>query len=100
MASGTDVCLPAVVYRCLEYLEAKEASGEEGIFRLSGSNVVIKALRERFNLEGDLDLLATGQYYDVHAVASLLKLYLRELPTTVLTRELHLDFLQVLGNVS
>ena len=97
MASGTDVCLPAVVYRCLEYLEAKGASGEEGIFRLSGSNVVIKALRERFNLEGDLDLLATGQYYDVHAVASLLKLYLRELPTTVLTRELHLDFLQVLG---
>ena len=97
MAPGTDVYLPAVVYRCLEYLEAKGASSEEGIFRLSGSNVVIKALRERFNVEGDIDLLAQGQYYDVHAVASLLKLYLRELPTTVLTRELHLDFLQVLG---
>ncbi|MCJ1478012.1 hypothetical protein MMC13_006687 [Lambiella insularis] len=96
MAPGTDVYLPAVVYRCLEYLEAKGASNEEGIFRLSGSNVVIKALRERFNVEGDVDLLAQGQYYDVHAVASLLKLYLRELPTTVLTRELHLDFLQVL----
>ncbi|MCJ1399684.1 hypothetical protein MMC11_002886 [Xylographa trunciseda] len=96
MAPGTDVYLPAVVYRCLEYLEAKGASSEEGIFRLSGSNVVIKALRERFNVEGDIDLLAQGQYYDVHAVASLLKLYLRELPTTVLTRELHLDFLQVL----
>ncbi|MCJ1431670.1 hypothetical protein MMC27_001025 [Xylographa pallens] len=96
MASGTDVYLPAVVFRCLDYLEAKGASSEEGIFRLSGSNVVIKALRERFNVEGDIDLLAQGQYYDVHAVASLLKLYLRELPTTVLTRELHLDFLQVL----
>ena len=97
MAPGTDVCLPAVVYRCLEYLEAKDAFSEEGIFRLSGSNVVIKALRERFNNEGDLDFLADGQYYDVHAIASLLKMYLRELPTTVLTRELHLDFLQVLG---
>ena len=94
---GVDICLPAVVYRCLEYLEAKDAASEEGIFRLSGSNVVIKALRERFNTEGDFDFRANGQYYDVHAVASLLKLYLRELPTTVLTRELHLDFLAVLG---
>ena len=97
IAPDSDVYLPAVVYRCLEYLEAKGASNEEGIFRLSGSNVVIKALRERFNNEGDINLLTQGQYYDVHAVASLLKLYLRELPTTVLTRELHLDFLQVLG---
>lgn len=93
---GVDVCLPAVVYRCLEYLEAQNAASEEGIFRLSGSSVVIKALRDRFNHQGDLDFLADGQYYDVHAVASLLKLYLRELPSTVLTRELHLDFLAVL----
>ncbi|KAL8719928.1 MAG: hypothetical protein Q9225_003131 [Loekoesia sp. 1 TL-2023] len=93
---GVDVCLPAVVYRCLEYLEAQDAASEEGIFRLSGSSVVIKALRDRFNNQGDFDFLADGQYYDIHAVASLLKLYLRELPTTVLTRELHLDFLAVL----
>lgn len=91
-----DVCLPAVVYRCLEYLVARNASNEEGIFRLSGSTVVIKGLRDRFNLEGDLDFLADEQYHDVHAVASLLKLYLRELPTSVLTRELHLDFISVL----
>ncbi len=90
-----DIELPAVVYRCVEYLEEKNAVSEEGIFRLSGSNVVIKALRERFNVEGDVDLITDGQYYDMHAVASLLKLYLRELPTTILTRELHLDFLAV-----
>lgn len=93
---GIDVSLPAVVYRCLEYLEAQDAASEEGIFRLSGSSVVIKALRDRFNNQGDFDFLADGQYYDVHAVASLLKLYLRELPSTVLTRELHLEFLSVL----
>lgn len=94
---GVDVDLPAVVYRSIEYLEAKEAASEEGIFRLSGSNVVVKALKERFNTEGDVDLLGGDQYYDVHAVASLFKQYLRELPTTVLTRELHLEFLRVLG---
>jgi len=92
-----DVCLPAVVYRCLEYLEAQDAANEEGIFRLSGSSVVIKNLRDRFNNEGDFDILADEQYFDVHAVASLLKLYLRELPSTILTRELHLEFLKVLG---
>ncbi|KAI9835493.1 MAG: hypothetical protein M1837_003777 [Sclerophora amabilis] len=92
---GVDVHLPAVVYRCIEYLDAKGATDEEGLFRLSGSNVVIKSLRERFNTEGDVNFLAGEQYYDVHAVASLLKLYLRELPSTVLTRELHLDFLHV-----
>ncbi|KAL2857705.1 hypothetical protein BJY01DRAFT_112279 [Aspergillus pseudoustus] len=91
-----DVDLPAVVYRCLEYLRAKGAESEEGIFRLSGSNVVVKALRERFNTEGDVDFLAGDQYYDVHAVASLFKQYLRELPSTVLTRELHIEFLRVL----
>lgn len=94
---GIEAELPAVVYRCIEYLQAKGAASEEGIFRLSGSNVVIKALKERFNTEGDVDFLAGDQYYDVHAVASLFKQYLRELPTTVLTRELHLDFLRVLG---
>lgn len=93
---GVDVCLPAVVYRCLEYLKAHNAWSEEGIFRLSGSSVVIKGLRDRFNNEGDFDFLADNNFYDVHAVASLLKLYLRELPSSVLTRELHLDFLHVL----
>ncbi|XP_044724822.1 rhoGAP domain-containing protein [Hirsutella rhossiliensis] len=88
-----DVPLPCVVYRCVEYLDKKNGIHEEGIFRLSGSNVVIKQLRERFNTECDVNLLTDDQYYDIHAVASLLKLYLRELPTTILTRELQREFL-------
>jgi len=86
------VPLPAVVYRCIQYLEAKNAVSEEGIFRLSGSSVVIKQLRERFNQEGDVNLLNDSQYHDIHAVASLLKLYLRELPATILTNELRPQF--------
>ncbi|KAF7549185.1 hypothetical protein G7046_g8424 [Stylonectria norvegica] len=87
------VPIPAVVYRCVQFLDWKNAVLEEGIFRLSGSNIVIKSLRERFNTEGDINLVTDPQYYDIHAVASLLKLYLRELPTTILTRDLHLEFL-------
>jgi RalA-binding protein 1 len=88
--------LPTVIFRCLQYLKEKKAITEEGIFRLSGSNITIKALRDRFNTDGDVALV-DEPYTDVHAVASLLKLYLRELPASILTRELHLDFLKVLG---
>ncbi|KJY02075.1 RhoGAP-domain-containing protein [Zymoseptoria brevis] len=88
--------LPAVVYRCIQYLTLKNAIAEEGIFRLSGSNTVIRALKDRFNTEGDVNLVMDINSYDVHAVASLLKLYLRELPASILTRNLHLDFLHCL----
>lgn len=93
---GVSTELPAVFYRCIEYLTYKDAIAEEGIFRLSGSNTVIKALRDRFNTEGDVNLIEDQKNYDIHAVASLLKLYLRELPASILTRELHLEFLQCL----
>ncbi|KAJ1555510.1 hypothetical protein HK405_001184, partial [Cladochytrium tenue] len=87
--------LPAVVYRCIEYLEARNAKEEEGIYRLSGSNVVIQGLKEKFNLGADVDLLRSGEPYDVHAVAGLLKLFLRELPSTVLTKNHQRDFLRI-----
>ncbi|RIB15324.1 Rho GTPase activation protein [Gigaspora rosea] len=87
--------LPAVVYRCIEYLDANDADKEEGIYRLSGAAIMLKHLKDRFNTEGDVDLLHQGEHYDIHAVAGLLKLYLRELPTSVLTRELRMEFVNV-----
>lgn len=45
--------LPAIVYRCIDYLEAKDAIQEEGIYRLSGSAVKIRSLKNQFN-EGSL----------------------------------------------
>ena len=92
--------LPAVVYRCVEYLEAKNAECEEGIFRLSGSANVIRMLKDRFNAEGDVNLLGLNEYVDPHAVAGLLKSFLRELPGHILTRELHGEFIQVIGEHS
>lgn len=89
--------LPAIVYRCIEYLDAMNAVMEEGLYRLSGSNSTMKALKERFNQEGDVNLLASKNEYDVHVVAGLLKMWLRELPTSVLTREHRTEFLHVIG---
>jgi len=110
--------LPAIVFRCIQYLEVKKADQEEGIYRLSGSSAVIKSLKDRFNLgtfapfvlaigrfnlganrstEGDVDLLASDEYWDPHAIAGLLKTFMRELPASILTRELHTRFLSVIG---
>ncbi|KAM3583728.1 Rho GTPase activating protein [Umbelopsis sp. WA50703] len=88
--------LPAIVYRCIEYLDANNAVLEEGIYRQSGSTSVINELRQRFDRDGDYNILETNVYYDVHAVAGLLKLWLRELPTLVLTAGLHEAFLCVM----
>jgi hypothetical protein len=46
-----------------------------------------------------VNLLASDEYWDPHAIAGLLKGFLRELPASILTRELHLRFLAVIGNV-
>ncbi|KAF9353971.1 hypothetical protein BGX26_008276 [Mortierella sp. AD094] len=84
--------LPAVVYRCIEYLNAHNAKMEVGIYRQSGSLAVINQFKGRFNHEGDVPLLSSNEHFDIHAVAGLLKLFFRELPSSVLTKELHEDF--------
>jgi RalA-binding protein 1 len=44
-----DLDLPAVVFRCVQYLDNVKAENEEGIYRMSGSSAVIKTLKDRFN---------------------------------------------------
>ncbi|TIB00265.1 hypothetical protein E3P94_01779 [Wallemia ichthyophaga] len=87
--------LPAVVFRCIRYLQHVKAEEEEGIYRLSGSSTQVKGLKERYNSEGDIDLIESDDVFDPHAITGLLKLYFRELPVSLLTRELHFQFLQV-----
>jgi RalA-binding protein 1 len=66
---------------------------EEGIYRLSGSSAVVQALKERFNVDGDVDLLALDDFHDIHAITGLHKLWLRELTTPILTKDLQPEFL-------
>jgi len=89
--------IPGVVYRCIEFLEGTNAMQEEGLYRVSGSASGMKQLQERFNTNGDVDLLAEinttskqrlGSWHDSHAVAGLLKLYLRILPENICTETL------------
>ncbi|KAJ2727194.1 Rho GTPase activating protein [Coemansia sp. Benny D115] len=87
--------LPAVVYRCIEFLDAKKAYMEEGIYRQSGGSTAQSQLRKEFNTNRDYNMLKLSKQPDVHAVASLLKAFLRELPENVLTTRLHPEFVRV-----
>lgn len=79
--------VPSIIYRCLSYLIDAGAVFQEGLFRLNGSASLIKQLREDFDKKYDIDFNELDPKPDINSIAGLLKLYLRELPTTILTRE-------------
>ena len=62
----------------------------EGIYRISGVKSKIQALKECYNRGTPVYL----HDYEPNVIASLLKLYLRELPEPVLTTELMPKFEQ------
>jgi len=80
--------IPSVVKKVVQYFD-NAGKDFEGLFRISGQQSVIKKLIEEFDagLEPDLSPI------DPHAVAGLLKQYLRELPEPLLTFELYDCFL-------
>ncbi|KAJ3378331.1 hypothetical protein HDU84_007644 [Entophlyctis sp. JEL0112] len=85
----SSIDLSSVITRCLEFLESGDppAIKEEGIYRVSGATTQIQALKNQFDSDGDVNLVkmrAEGELIDVHAVTSLVKLYLRELPDSLL----------------
>ncbi|XP_039926710.1 protein FAM13C isoform X2 [Hirundo rustica] len=63
----------------VEYLEVFGLE-RVGIFRIGGSANKIKELRQKYNQGEEVDLINDG---DVDSVASLLKLFLKELPVAV-----------------
>uniref|UniRef100_A0A8D0ATX7 Rho-GAP domain-containing protein n=1 Tax=Sander lucioperca TaxID=283035 RepID=A0A8D0ATX7_SANLU len=77
---GQMVCgIPLVLRDMVEYLD-KNGMHHRGLFRLCGSVVRTRQLRKRCDHGERVDLEHEG---DVPTVTSLLKLFLRELPTPV-----------------
>ncbi|XP_053839506.1 protein FAM13C [Vidua macroura] len=71
--------VPSLVTEMVEYLEIFGLE-RVGIFRIGGSANKIKELRQKYNQGEKVDLINDG---DVDSVASLLKLFLKELPVAV-----------------
>ncbi len=86
--------VPLIVTQLCAFLRAVGGLHTEGIFRVNGNSRVIESLRNAAdaalsNWEGisgdassgaDAFLAHLERYGDIHSVASLLKLFLRELP--------------------
>ncbi|XP_027524885.1 rho GTPase-activating protein 25 [Corapipo altera] len=81
--------VPILVQKCAEFIREHGLS-EEGIFRLPGQDNLVKQLRDAFDAG---ERPSFDRDTDVHTVASLLKLYLRELPEPVVPWAQYEDFL-------
>lgn len=64
---------------------------EEGLFRVAASTIKVKRLKAAIDSGCFSQLIP--EYKDVHLLASLLKLYLRELPEPLLTSCLHKEWI-------
>ncbi|XP_030594294.1 rho GTPase-activating protein 25 [Archocentrus centrarchus] len=81
--------VPILVQKCVEFIK-EHGLDEEGIFRLPGQDNAVKQFRDAFDA-GERPSFPSDT--DVHTVASLLKLYLRELPEPVVPWSQYQDFL-------
>ncbi|KAG5831691.1 hypothetical protein ANANG_G00306430 [Anguilla anguilla] len=80
---------PLLVEQCVDFIRERGLD-EEGLFRMPGQANLVKDLQDAFDC-GDKPLFNSNT--DVHTVASLLKLYLRELPEPVVPFSQYQDFL-------
>ncbi|KAM9065072.1 rho GTPase-activating protein 22 isoform X2 [Sarcophilus harrisii] len=80
---------PLLVEQCVDFIRERGLT-EEGLFRMPGQANLVKDLQDSFDC-GEKPLFDSTT--DVHTVASLLKLYLRELPEPVIPFAKYEDFL-------
>ncbi|XP_075005657.1 protein FAM13A isoform X3 [Calonectris borealis] len=83
--------IPIVVWNIVEYL-TQHGMTQEGLFRVNGSMKMVEQLRLQFERGEEVELVKDG---DVYSAASLLKLFLRELPDGIITSALHPRFIQL-----
>jgi len=81
--SHDGIKLPVVVRECIDFIE-EQGLGVEGIYRSSGVKSKVAKLKAAYNSRQPVNLAGS----EPAVVASLLKLFLRELPDPVLTHRL------------
>ncbi|GAM27793.1 hypothetical protein SAMD00019534_109690 [Acytostelium subglobosum LB1] len=84
MDQGGDMDVPVVLKMMTEAIIAMDGCSTEGIFRVPGTASEVQRFKSRFN---ELDF--TLDTKDVHVVAGLLKLWLRELTDPIIPTSLY-----------
>ncbi|XP_077423785.1 unconventional myosin-IXAa-like isoform X2 [Vanacampus margaritifer] len=85
--------VPQLVEKLINYIEM-HGLYTEGIYRKSGSTNKIKELRQ--GLDTDVSSVNLDDY-NIHVIASVLKQWLRDLPSPLMTFELYQEFLRAMG---
>ncbi|KAM9193724.1 protein FAM13A isoform 1-T1 [Mergus octosetaceus] len=83
--------IPIVVWNIVEYL-TQHGMAQEGLFRVNGSMKMVEQLRLQYERGEEVELVKDG---DVYSAASLLKLFLRELPDGIISSALQPKFIQL-----
>ncbi|XP_066251820.1 GTPase-activating protein CdGAPr isoform X2 [Euwallacea similis] len=94
--TGKDV--PTVLRSCAEFIENRGIV--DGIYRLSGITSNNQKLRNAFDEDRVPDLYTEDILKDIHSVASLLKMYFRELPNPLCTYQLYQSFVNAVQGCS
>ncbi|KAJ7765400.1 Rho GTPase activation protein [Mycena maculata] len=88
-----NVEVPPIMEKCCQAIE-KYGIESQGIYRLSGTVTKVATLRQRLDKDLEsVDLDAQEWSSDINNVASVMKMWLRELPDPLLTFELQQGFI-------
>uniref|UniRef100_A0A8C4J6K9 Rho GTPase-activating protein SYDE1-like n=1 Tax=Dromaius novaehollandiae TaxID=8790 RepID=A0A8C4J6K9_DRONO len=88
--------VPLLMQKCLAEIE-KRGLKVVGLYRLCGSAAVKKELRDAFERDSGAVMLSERLYPDINVVTGILKDYLRELPTPLITPTLYRVVLEAMG---
>ncbi|EGG20190.1 pleckstrin domain-containing protein [Cavenderia fasciculata] len=80
--------VPTFIYECVTFFE-KHGAREEGIFRICGSSLEIKSLKQQIDMGQTISYTPDA----VHSIAGVFKLYFRELPEPILTFDKYESFM-------
>uniref|UniRef100_A0A8C2UYT6 Synapse defective Rho GTPase homolog 2 n=2 Tax=Chinchilla lanigera TaxID=34839 RepID=A0A8C2UYT6_CHILA len=80
--------VPLLIQKCIMEIENRGCQ-VVGLYRLCGSAAVKKELREAFEKDSKAVGLCENHYPDINVITGVLKDYLRELPSPLITKQLY-----------
>uniref|UniRef100_A0A8D0L1U5 Synapse defective Rho GTPase homolog 1 n=1 Tax=Sphenodon punctatus TaxID=8508 RepID=A0A8D0L1U5_SPHPU len=88
--------VPLLIQKCVAQIERRGLK-VVGLYRLCGSAAVKKELRDAFERDSATVTLSENLYPDINVITGILKDYLRELPTPLITRPLYQVVLEAMS---
>ncbi|XP_017577341.1 rho GTPase-activating protein SYDE2 [Pygocentrus nattereri] len=85
---GQQLRVPLIIQKCVAEIE-KRGLKVVGLYRLCGSAAVKKELRDAFERDSAAVTLSEELYPDINVITGILKDYLRELPSALITKTLY-----------